>query len=117
MFYKLVHALNLVSFPPPCIALIVTKRFNPIILFEWEMLILAEKAYNQINAMQARWAKRLLLDIAAITYLRARITIAQLKWTPLATKTKERAIVSLAKVQLLPPGHSIALLNIISNGF
>ena len=62
LFDELVHALTLAGFPPPCIALAVTERIDPVILFGCEVLILAEGAYNQINAMQARWAKRLLIE-------------------------------------------------------
>ena len=110
LFDELVHILSLAGFPPPCIALAVTERIDPAMLFGCEVLVLAAGAYNQINAMQARWAQRLLIGKAGTTSLRAPIAVAQVGWTPLATKAKEHAIMSLARVQLLPPGHPTAIL-------
>ena len=44
LFDELVHTLTLAGFPPPCIALAVTERIDPVILIGCEVLILAEGA-------------------------------------------------------------------------
>ncbi|CAE7210833.1 ASB2, partial [Symbiodinium natans] len=101
LFVLLSHA----GFSPAVIAHAVVERIEPVILYGAEILPLIPESYRQLNALQSDWARAILADQGGKTVhgIRGSLAVAQMGWRDrLGTKALVKAVMFLAKVELLP---------------
>ena len=107
LFQELMTMAKQAGFPPPVLAVAITERVEPVILYAAELLPLVPNAYSQLNRLQADWAKQILAGKAG-SAIRGPLAVATVGWHfRLGTKAKLRALAYLAKISILPQDHPV----------
>ena len=105
LFKELFVLLRHTGFPPPVISLAVAERVEPVVLYGAEILPLIPESYKQLDAVQSDWARAIIADQGGrpASQVRGALAVAQVGWTTrLGTKALSKALMYLAKVELLP---------------
>ena len=119
LFQELMTMARQAGFPAPVLAVAITERVEPVILYASELLPLVPDAYSQLNKLQADWAKQILAGKAG-SAIRGLSAVATVGWHfRLDTKAKLRALADLAKISILqdhPVCHMVTMAEPIHNG-
>ena len=105
LFEEFFHFVESVGLSPAVIALEIPARIEAPVLYGAELLVLAPRAEIRLNTLQASWAKAV-IGARAFTDVRGILAVAECGWPLwLGSLMLEKAIVALARMQLMPSNH------------
>ena len=109
LFHEIFSATTHAHLPEPIVAAAVIQRVEPVVLFAAELWPLRPQFYKQLDALQDFWAKTILRGRSRD--LRGPLAVAMCGWKlRLSTKALLKAVMMLAKIEMLPGNHPTRLM-------
>ena len=109
LFREIFSAATHAHLPEPIIAAAVIQRVEPVVLFAAELWPIRPQFYKQLDALQDFWAKTILRGSSRD--LRGPLAVAMCGWKlRLSSKALMKAVMMLAKIEMLPGNHPTRLM-------